>query len=172
MAELALIRRLLLGSAVTLVAIVGGFVLLFPLILGFGLTGWPFWHDDPGAGSPAVGATSAAVAESVPFDLAFGEASSVPPVPRAGERFEVTVDVEGRDSVIEDVNEAIRTDALVVSVTLAGNPVSFEYGADADGRIYVRTEIPRSAAGKPLTVALSLGAGPTGEKIVSFTVAG
>lgn len=51
-----LIKKLLLGCGIAL-AINVGFALLFFVILGFGLTGWPLWHEEPSAVAP-VGATS------------------------------------------------------------------------------------------------------------------
>lgn len=84
----------------------------------------------------------------------------------------MTVGVTGRDSVVADVNDVLRTDALGVSVTIGDNdPLGFEYGADRDGDIYVELTVPRSAEGMRLTVTLTLAAHtPTGEKVVTFTV--
>ena len=238
-------------------AISAGLPLLFFVTLGFLLTGWPLWHEEPGAVAP-VGDTSTfeesaeclflwysydrpewdqselldrregrlvnhAVAacfptqraatqlaliacfneyqrqhqnrptddvdwpehnlegctwdglatDPVPYDLAFGDVVAVPAVPRAGKRFMLTIGVTGRDSVVADVNDVIRTDALDVSVTIGDNdsPLSFEHGADRDGDIYVELMVPRSAEGMRLTVTLTLAAHtPTGEKVVTFTV--
>lgn len=126
-----------------------------------GHVGWP---EDNMQGCAWAGVTDAA-----PDGFAFGEATAVPAMPRVGKRFRLTVGVMDSDF---DANAAVQDDAVAVSVTIGdGTPLSYDWGADADGKIYVEFTVPETTEGMPLTIILTPAAhSATGEKIVTFTV--
>ena len=110
---------------------------------------------------------------AAPTPFVFGRAVAEPAQPRAGERCVVKVRVTGSDSPAEDVNAAIESGALAVQVTVGGvdgTPLDFELDFGSDELIHVSFTVPETAAGKRLTIKLTIGADiPSGTKIVAFT---
>lgn len=109
--------------------------------------------------------------------LDLGNPLAVPAVPRAGKRFDLTVGVTRNDSAGEVADAAITTDmTLDVAVTIDGEVVvttpltHLEYGFDR--RVHVSLTLPETAAGKRLTIKMTIAADRlTATKIVTFTVA-
>lgn len=106
-----------------------------------------------------------------PGPFAFGKVVAVPAVPRAGKRFLLKVGVTGSDSAADEVNTAIETGTLDVSVSIDGEPLGVAYEFSADGNIHVNCTVPKTAQGMRLTIKLTIVPDTlTGTKIVTFTV--
>jgi hypothetical protein len=131
-----------------------------------GHVGWP---EDNMQGCSWDGVIEVAA----PRGLTLGHVTPFPAVPRAGERFVVTVGAAGRRP--GDLTTALETGALDVLVTIGdGKPLSRTYGARRFGNIYVELTPPKTAAGKRLTITLTLAEHrptPTGARVLTYTVA-
>jgi len=129
--------------------------------------------------------------------LAFGKVVAVPAVPRAGKPFVLRVGVALIDSVGEIVDAGIgetffHTEQAVddVAVTIGGekvvtttlidgenfvttSPTDFDYGFFPNGKMFVRFTVPKTAAGKHMTIKIKMTIAdetPAATKVATFTV--